>query len=346
MIPAFRRDYQSPPGNEDTAIYGAAAVSVTTNFAPEDCTVNKCKWLLCVLMAMTFTAGAALAQDADKPKKKKPARAKKARPQKAKNLLRGEYGIMASEVKLTDEQKAKFVEILKAQSEAKKAMAEKVLSLRKEQAEARKPKDEARCKELGDQLKALQKELAEAKKPKDEARCKELGDKLKALQKELAEARKPKDEARCKELGDKLKTLQKELAEARKPKDAAKLKELGDKLKKLKSDPKADKAALMALLSDAQKADWDSFTIYRNVSRKFGKAKLTEDQKKAIRDMCNKADVKTTGDKKADAAALKGLIAKISAGVLTDEQRTAMAPKPKVKKEKKPRPKKEKPADQ
>ena len=342
MIPAFRRDCQSPPGNEDTAIFGAAAVSVKTNFAPEDCTVNKCKWLLCVLMAMMLTAGSTLAQDAKKPKKKKPARAKKARPQKAENLLRGEYGVMASEVKLTDEQKAKFVETLKAQSEAKKAMAEKASSLKKEQSEARKPKDEARCKELGDQLKALQKEQSEARKPKDEARCKELGDQLKALQKEFAEARKPKDEARCKELEAKRKELQKELAEARKPKDEAKFKELGDKLKKLQSDPKADKAALMAILTDAQKADWDSFTIYRDVSRKFGKAKLTEDQKKAIRDMCSKADVKTTGDKKADAAVLKGLAAKISADVLTDEQRTAMEPKARVKKEKKDKPVREK----
>ena len=265
----------SPPRNECTAIFGAAAVSVTTNFAPEDCTVNKCKWLLCVLMALTLTAGSALAQDGAKPKKKKnPGRVRKARPKKAKNQLRGEYGIMASELKFTDEQKTKFIEIIKAQSEARKALAEKSAPIRKE--------------------------LAEAKKAKDKDKCKEL---------------------------------------------AAKLKEL-------RGDSKADKAAIMALLSDAQKADWDSFTIYRNVSRKFGKAKLTEDQKKAIRDMCNKADVKTTGDKKADAAALKGLMAKISADVLTDEQRQAMAPKPREKREKKdkpardkkPRPKKKKKA--
>ena len=240
-------------------------MSVTTNFAPEDCTVNKCKWLLFVVMALTLTAGSALAQDGDKPRKKKnPGRVRKARPKKSKDLLRGEYGIMASELKLTDEQKAKFAEILKAQSEAKKALAEKAAPIKKE------------------------------------------------------------------------------LAEARKAKDKDKMKELGAKLKELKGDSKADKAALMAVLTDAQKADWDSFTIYRNVSRKFGKAKLTEDQKKAIRDMCSKADVKTTGDKKADAAVLKGLAAKISADVLTDEQRTAMEPKARVKKEKKDKPVREK----
>jgi len=236
------------------------------------------KWLLCVAMALTLTAGSALAVDGDKPKtKKKPARARKARPKKPKNLLRGEYGIMASELKLTDKQKAKFVEIIKVQSEAKKALAEKAAPIKKE--------------------------LAEAKKAKDKDKCKELRAKLKAL----------------------------------------------------KYDSKANKAALMAILTDAQKADWDSFTIYRNACRKFGRTKLTADQKKAIRNMCNKADIKTTGDKKADNAVLKTLTAKISADVLTDAQRAAMAPKPRVKKEKKDKPvrekkpratKKKKPADQ
>ena len=231
-----------PPMNEFTAILGTAAVPVTRVFAPEDCTINKCKWLLCVLMALTLTAGSALAQDADKPKKNKPARAKKTRPQKAKNVLRGEYGIMASELKLTDEQKAKFVETIQSQREAGK--------------------------------------------PKDEAKCKELEAKLKAL----------------------------------------------------RSDPKADKAALMAILTDAQKDEWNSFKIYKNVCGKFGKAKLTQDQKQTIRDMCNKVDIKTTGDKKANAAVLKGLSDNISANVLTDAQRQAMAPKPKVKKVKKDKP--------
>jgi len=225
-------------------------------------------------MALTLTAGSALAVDGAKPKKKRPARDKKVRVKKPKSALRGEYAIMASETKLTDEQKVKFIEILKAQSEAKKALAEKAAPIKKD------------------------------------------------------------------------------LAEARKAKDKDKIKELSAKLKELRGDPKAGKAAIMAILSDEQKAAWASFTVYRNALRKFGKAKLTDDQKKAARDICTTSDVKLTGDKKADAAAVKALIEKISTSVLTDEQRTAMAPKPKVKKEKpagdkKPRPKKKKkPADQ
>jgi len=265
----------SPSRNECTAIFGAAAVSVTTNFAPEDYIVKICKWLLCVAMALTLTAGSALAVNEAKPKRKKPARARKTRPRKPKNLLRGEYGIMASEVKLTDEQKAKFIEIIKAQSEAKKALAEKAAPIKKELAEARKAKDKDKCKELAAKLKAL------------------------------------------------------------------------------KGDSKADKAAIMALLTDEQKVAWARFSLFRNACRKFGRAKLTEDQKQAIRDICAKSDVKVTGDRKADNAAMKALMEKISSGVLTDVQREAMT-KPRAKREKKPRPdrdkkprpKKKKPADQ
>ena len=225
-------------------------------------------------MALTLTAGSALAQDDAKPKRKKPAREKKVRPGKDKSALRGEYAIMVSELKLTDDQKAKLVEIVKAQGEAKKAAAEKSAPLKKEMAEAKKAGD--------------------------------------------------KD----------------------------KLKELGAKLKELRGDPKADQAAIQAILTDEQKAAWAGFNVFRNACRKFGKAKLTDDQKKAIRDLCAKGDVKLTGDKKADNAAIKALTEKISADILTDEQRKAMAPKPKVKRDKpagdkKPRDrKKKKAADQ
>ena len=241
------------------------AVSVETNFAPEDCTVSKCKWLLCVLLAITLTtASAQAAKDAAKPKKKKPDRVKKVHPKKANSVLRGEYGLMASELKLTDDQKTKFIETIKAQSEAKKAMAKETAPIKKEMAEARKAKDKEKCKEL-----------------------------------------------------------------------AAKLKEL-------QGDSKADKAAIMAILSDEQKAAWAAFDVYRSACRKFARAKLTDDQQQAARDICTKSDVKLTGDKKTDAAALKVLAGKISADVLTDEQRKAMAPKPKVKKEKKDKPIREK----
>ena len=98
--------------------------------------MNICKWLLCVLMALTLTAGSALAAEGDKPEKKKRARARKERQRKAKKGLRGEYGIMASEVKLTEEQQTKMVEIVKAQAAARKAKAAEAAPIRKELAAA------------------------------------------------------------------------------------------------------------------------------------------------------------------------------------------------------------------
>ena len=68
------------------------------------------KRLFCVVWALALlglTAGPVLAQAAeDKPKPKKP---KKDRPKKAKSGIRGEYAIMASQVDLTDDQKAAII---------------------------------------------------------------------------------------------------------------------------------------------------------------------------------------------------------------------------------------------
>ncbi|MBT3202185.1 MAG: hypothetical protein HN350_19960 [Phycisphaerales bacterium] len=213
------------------------------------------KWLLCVMVALTFSAGSVLAKEGGKAKKAKPA-GKKARVKKPKSPFRGEYAIMASQLKMTDAQKAQLTEIVKAQSAAKKAYAE-----------AAKP---------------IQTELAAAKKAGDKTKAKELGAKLKAL----------------------------------------------------RGDPKATTAKVMAILTPEQKAEWAKFGLYRRVCSKFGRAKLTDEQKTTVRDMCTKSDIKTTGDRKADAAALKSLTDKIAAEVLTDAQREAIKPKPRVKKEK------------
>jgi hypothetical protein len=231
------------------------------------------KWLLCVLMAITFTAGPALAaKDGAKAKKDKPARAKKARPKKTKSGLRGEYAIMASELKFTDAQKAKTIEIVKAQTTAGKA-------------------------------------AAEASKP-----------------------------------------LKIEMAAAKKAGDKEKAKALAAKIKELRPNTKATMAKIKALLTDEQKADWAKFNLYRNATRKFRRAKLTDDQKKAIRDLCAASGIKITGDKRVDGKAIRALTDKIAADILTDAQREAIKPKPKVKKDKpaggkKPRGKKKKPAD-
>jgi Spy/CpxP family protein refolding chaperone len=236
------------------------AALVETYLAPEDYIVKITKWLLCVLMALTFVAGPVSAKAPDGAKKKKPARAKKARVKKSKSVIRGEYAIMASELKMTDDQKTKMIEIIKAQNESQKASAEA--------------------------SKALRTELTAAKKDGNKDKVKELSGKLKAL----------------------------------------------------RPDSKANKAKIMALLTPEQSATWGKFTLYRNACRKFGRAKLTDDQKAAARDLCYKSDIKVTGDRKADAAAVKTLTEKISADVLTDAQREAIKPKPRVKKEKKPKP--------
>ena len=130
------------------------------------------------------------------------------------------------------------------------------------------------------------------------------------------------------------KPIQTELAAAKKAGDKTKAKELGAKLKALRGDPKATTAKVMAILTPEQKAEWAKFGLYRRVCSKFGRAKLTDEQKTTVRDMCTKSDIKTTGDRKADAAALKSLTDKIAAEVLTDAQREAIKPKPRVKKEK------------
>jgi hypothetical protein len=236
--------------------------------------VKTCKWLLCVLMALTLTVGFAEAKkDGAKPaREKKAKKAKKARVKKNKGGLRGEYAIMTSVLNLTAAQQAEIAEIAKAQSEDKKALAVK--------------------------LAPLKKELAEAKKAKDKAKCKELS----------------------------------------------------GKIRELSAKSKAPAAAIQGVLTDEQKATWAKFGIYRSVSRKFGRAKLTDEQKKAVRDLCAKSGVKPTGNKKADAAAVKVLQKKIFTDILTDDQRKVMAPKKREKKpkpagEKKPR-KKKKAADQ
>jgi len=263
-------------GNGHCDLWGCRGARIT-NFAPEVDIVKKLNWLLCVLMAVALTGSAVFAEQADPAgkKKKKPNRVRKQRPprkRKAKGL-RGEYAIMASELKLTDEQQKQLLEIVKARAEARKAKNAEAAELKKQYNEAKKAKDKAKANELRAKLKAL------------------------------------------------------------------------------RGDPKADRAKILAILTDEQKAQWSVFQLYRNVCRKFGRAKLTDDQKTAIRALCAKDASKLTGDRKADAAVMKSLAKRISADILTDEQREAMTKKrpPRRKKDKPARekkPRKKKNADQ
>lgn len=230
---------------------------------------------------LALTAGPVLAQaapaDEDKPKAKKP---RKDRPKKDKSGLRGEYSIMASVLKLTDDQKAKLEALLKEMKEAVRT-----------EAEAAKEK-----------LAELKKAMEAAKKADDKAAGQ-------AARKKMAELRKGSLAVRA--------GYQKKILE---------------------------------LMTAEQRAKWGGFVLYRRVCRTFAKAKLTDDQKKAVRPLCDAA-AKELGDlalstaredKKKIAAALKKLGGKITGDILTTEQVEGMKKKPKpAPKDKKDRKKKD-----
>ena len=128
------------------------------------------KRLLCAVWAMALlvlTAGPVLAQaepaEEDKPKAKakKARKEKRDRPKKAKSAIRGEYAIMASEVELTDDQKAKLEALIKEMNDAVRkdmeAAKEKAAELKKAIEDAKKAKN----KEAGQEAR---KKLTELKK--------------------------------------------------------------------------------------------------------------------------------------------------------------------------------------
>ena len=129
--------------------------------------MNTGKWLVAVLagsvLAMSPLLPAAEGQGDAKPKKEKKARAPKGE-KKPASVLRGEYSIMASELKLDDAQKAKLEEAVKANMEAQKAWeaanGAKVKQLSEDMKKAREGSDKDKIKTLGEQMKALQAERA------------------------------------------------------------------------------------------------------------------------------------------------------------------------------------------
>ncbi len=116
---------------------------------------------LCAALAVSLLASFALAQDA-------PAKPKRAKGQaKDKSALRGEYAIVASELKLSDEKKAEFAKAVEAlntaRSEWAKANAAKLEELAKALKAARDAKDKDKTKEIQKQLtelKAQQEKIA------------------------------------------------------------------------------------------------------------------------------------------------------------------------------------------
>lgn len=134
------------------------------------------KWLVAVLMGAMLAVSPALAAEgkADNAKPAKEAKAKDAKAKEPKSSLKGEYSIMAAELKLDDAQKAKLEEAVKANDAAEKAWLDtdngkKSKTLKDDLAKAKEAKDEAKIKSLGEEAKAIS---AEQAKMKEEGKAK------------------------------------------------------------------------------------------------------------------------------------------------------------------------------
>ena len=145
--------------------------------------------------------------------------------------------------------------------------------------------------------------------------------------------------------GAKLAELQKAAQEAKKAKDKDKAKELSQQMKPLMAQrakvQAEERAVIMAVLTPEQKAQWAGFTVYRTAMRRYKRLKLSEEQTKQVRDLCDAAakTMPPSSDRKAYGQARKKLDAEIAEKVLTPEQREELKKKP----ERKPREKGAKP---
>jgi len=121
--------------------------------------MKRCKWWVCALVLFAFTAAPVLAAEGeetqDKPEKKKRER----KPAKPKSVLRGEHAMLVKAAELTEEQKAKLEEQVKANNEAvaawKQANGEKMKELQKAYADARKAKDKEAMAKAREEMKPL-----------------------------------------------------------------------------------------------------------------------------------------------------------------------------------------------
>ena len=154
----------------------------------------------------------------------------------------------------------------------------------------------------------------------------EQTEKLIAANKARHEAMKEFNEAN----GEKMKALRKELNE------------LYAKRRKIDAD---GQTAVMAVLTDEQKATWRQYMVMRTVKAKFGRAKLTEDQLEKIKAEYVKAAVGVDMSKERDRRNLTfKLVRYVQKEVLTDAQRLELSkpPEPRKPAKKKPRPTKPK----
>lgn len=121
----------------------------------------------------------------------------------------------------------------------------------------------------------------------------------------------------------KLEALDAEFKQAREDKDREKLRSVAGQRTEMKTQmekvTQPFQAQAQALLTAQQKQKWQGYLVYRNVTGKLRRCKLTEQQQEQIREMAGKVSAET----KDPAEAEKQLMAKATE-ILTEEQRQKM----------------------
>jgi len=137
----------------------------------------------------------------------------------------------------------------------------------------------------------------------------------------------------------KLKEAREAMVEARKNKDRQAMQKARELMRPLIAERRKieeeNKAAVMALLSPAQRAQWKLAETYYQVVGRYARAGLTAEQKKQVRELCAKSAKALEGaDKRARSALMRKLHAEIEQKILTEEQREKLKAPKKPKRDK------------
>jgi len=158
-----------------------------------------------------------------------------------------------------------------------------------------------------------------------------LDEAQKAKLQEALEANRAAEKQWKDDNGAKAEELSKAAAGARTAFDKEKAKKIAGEIKAIKEShgklEEANKARVMAVLTDEQKTRYAAFKLERQVLQRFGKKiELTEDQQKQMKNLCAEAvKARPAGeDPKAATGADKKLMSEIEQKVLTDAQREAL----------------------
>ena len=135
---------------------------------------------------------------------------------------------------------------------------------------------------------------------------------------------------------ERLDTLQKDLAEARKADKKDAISSTLQQIMRINAAATKAKRAreedVMGLLTPEQKVKWAGFVLYRSVCKTLSRVVLTDDQKTAIRGLCDDAALELGDDALKrfgkTVAAQRKLRDKIKTEILTDSQRKAMGVRP------------------